>query len=76
MLQPVKDLFSEIGPKSQKNILTFHDYLPQFCSENRNWLRYKVVLAHFENWQYQCIYSRLIFPDIQYLFVASRISDF
>ena len=30
-----------------KSILIFHDNLPQFSSENRNWLNGKVVLAYF-----------------------------
>ena len=33
-----------------KNInFTSHDYLPQFCSENRNWLSYKDGYIHLEN---------------------------
>ena len=33
-----------------KNInFTSHDYLPQFCSENRNWLSYKDGYIYLEN---------------------------
>ena len=32
------------SPKIKKHdIFAFDDYLPQFCSYNRNWLRYKGV---------------------------------
>ena len=36
MLQALKGAFSEKWPKSNKNILTLHDYVQQFCSENIN----------------------------------------
>ena len=37
----------EKNPKI-KNFI-FHDYLPQFCSENRNWLNCQNCYVHFEN---------------------------
>ena len=33
----------------KNNNFTLHDYLPQFCSENRNWLSYIDGYTHFEN---------------------------
>ena len=49
MWQPQKSIFWE-KPKVEKyNNFTFHDYFPQFCSENKNWLSYKDGYVHFEN---------------------------
>ena len=37
----LKNVYFEKNPNFKKyNNFTFHDYLPQFCSENRNWLSY------------------------------------
>ena len=41
-----------------------------------NFQKCKVVLAHSGNWNCRCIYGRLTFPDIKYLFGASVVSDF
>ena len=42
MLQP-QNVHFEKNPKVKKdNNFTFHDYLPQFCSENRNGLSWMV----------------------------------
>ena len=46
-------IFSKRAQKL-KTIFTFYDNLPQFCSQIRCWMSYKVGLAHCINWDYQC----------------------
>ena len=71
-----KSFIAREKAQSLKNILTFHDHLPHVCSDNRNCLSCKVVLAYLGNWNCQCIYSPLTFSDIKYLFGASKNSGF
>ena len=54
MLHPQKGTFCEKGPeKYLSTFFAFHDYLPQFCFQNRNQLSKKNGLDHFGNWKCQ-----------------------
>lgn len=61
-----------------ENIVTYHAYIPQICSQNSNYLRYIGSFNPFyrmEMLMYVCMYTRLTFPDVKHC-LQLKISDF